>query len=277
MASHFRRFLVGSSLFVFRSYFREFIDDASQISQPAKGFLMGNSLWGALQQVSLFQDLAASQKERLAIGSRLLHFEAGTRVLQTHTPTPALFWVFEGTLKVFLIQEDGSDSLLNIVGRGEVLGEVNFMDGAGHSAEVETLEAAELLRVERQTLLEICQAAPILQRRLEGLMAQRIRFLSERQSWMARAGTGERVGRLLLFFAARYPNPDGGSIALPLRLSQHDLAALIGASRYRVHLCLHELESAGLVRREPRHRITICDPAALNQWCRQCAAKMSPL
>lgn len=238
---------------------------------------MGFSLWGALQRVALFDGLPASQKERLTMGSRLLQPEAGVGLLRTKLPTEALFCVLEGTLKVCLINSDGSECLLNIVGRGEVLGEIHFLDGTGHSADVTTLENSQLLRVERRVLEEVCQSAPDLRRRLESLMAQRIRCLSERHSWMARAGTDERVGRLLLFFAARYTNPDGGPVALPLRLCQNDLAALVGASRYRVHLCLHELKSAGLLRLAPRHRIVLCDPASLERWCQASSCKTSRL
>jgi CRP/FNR family cyclic AMP-dependent transcriptional regulator len=74
------------------------------------------------------------------------------------------------------------------------------------------------------------------------------------------------VARQLLSLAAEYGEPlpgDQDAVLIPLRLTQSDLAAMVGATRARVNTVLMYYKHHGIITVDRSLRIALCDPAAL--------------
>ncbi len=78
-----------------------------------------------------------------------------------------------------------------------------------------------------------------------------------------------RVARQLLVFAEEYGEPaDGGGVLIPLRLTQGDLAGLVGATRVRVNAAMVAFKRQGSIVVDDTSRITVRDRQALERRCR---------
>ena len=77
------------------------------------------------------------------------------------------------------------------------------------------------------------------------------------------------MAHTLLHLAREYgrPGPDG-AVQIPLRLTQGDLAELVGASRVRVNQIMGTLKRRNLVVVDRQSRITVLDVPALEQRSR---------
>ncbi len=60
---------------------------------------------------------------------------------------------------------------------------------------------------------------------------------------------------------------DNGHILIPIRLTQSDIADLVGASRKRVNQVIVTLKSQGVISVDPSGRITVLDRAGLARYC----------
>jgi len=74
-----------------------------------------------------------------------------------------------------------------------------------------------------------------------------------------------RVAYQLGVFADQYGKEVAEGVVIPLRITQGDLADLVGASRERVNKTMVELRKRKIIEVSSRHRITIRDRQALDR------------
>src|SRR4030095_15790806 len=81
-----------------------------------------------LNRIALFRDLNASQLVGLNQSLPRKTFPAGTILMTAEQPGEAVYFILEGTVKVHVEQQDGSDVIISILGPGETIGEISALD-----------------------------------------------------------------------------------------------------------------------------------------------------
>lgn len=222
-----------------------------------------------LRELPLFGDLPGEDLERL---NELLHrvqFPAGAGILTAEQPGEAIYVVLHGTVKIYVQKPDGTEIILAFLGPGDTVGEMSLVDSVGHSASVVTMEASVLLWLDRRHFRECLETMPALTANLVRLLSGRLRLANELVLALSTLDVGGRVARQLLAFAERYGHDDdAGDVEIPLRLTQSDLAALVGASRERVNHTIVFLKRQGTISVERNHHVVIHDREALAARCR---------
>ena len=222
-----------------------------------------------LAGIGLFQGLTPAQLLRVGRSVHRRAFAEGTNIFATEQPGEALYFILSGKVRVYIEQRDGTEVTLSILGRGDTFGEMSLFDEAGRSASVVTIEDSVLLWMDRQAFQECLSEVPPLWRNLVRILSARVRFADEHIQALARLDVYGRVARQLLAFAERYGQPDAdGSMFIPLKLSQGDLADLVGASRKRVNQVIVAFKSQGLIAVDEDGRFQILERGALERFCR---------
>jgi len=127
--------------------------------------LSASAPFGALDEVTRTRLAAAMRPEVVAPGKVLLRQgEVGD----------ALFVVGRGQLEVRLRRDDGSDAVIDTVGRGEVVGEMQLVVGGAASATVSAANEALVFRLQREDFDELCGASPALLDTLTRIAARRL-------------------------------------------------------------------------------------------------------
>lgn len=217
-----------------------------------------------LSEVALFRGLSPEQLAELA---SLLHrrgFEAGANVMTAEEPGEGAYVILGGSVKVYITHTDGTEVILAILGPGEVIGEMSLADSLGRSASVLTLEDSAFLWMDRRTFLSSMEEMPYICRNLVGILSRRLRLADTHTRSLAALDIHGRVAAQILAFAREYgePLPSGGTL-IPLRLTQTDLAGLVGASRVRVNQALGYYRKRGSISLDNDHRMIVHDEEAL--------------
>lgn len=177
--------------------------------------------------------------------------------------------VLEGNVKVYVTQPDGTEVILAILGAGEIVGEMSLIDSLSRSADAVTQEDSTLLWIDRVTFWRMLEEMPAISRNLVNILSRRLRLANARTQLLASLDVQGRVAGQLLALAREYGEamPDAG-VLIPLRLTQSDLAGMVGASRVRVNQALGYYRKQNYLSTNRRHRIILHDPAALARHAR---------
>ena len=220
-----------------------------------------------LGKLELFRGLSVTELARVNDILGRTKFPAGAMILTADQPGEIAYVILEGTLKVSTLQSNGRELTLALLGPGEVVGELAVSDRAGRSADVTALEPAVLVWLDRGTFAQLRRDIPTITENLLRLMARRLRLANAQLQAMATLDVHGRVARQLLALSGVLGEdlPDG-SVRIPLRITQSDLAALVGATRVRVNEVLVGFTRRKLITVDRQHRITIRDRNELEAY-----------
>lgn len=227
------------------------------------------NLSATLASIPLFRELVPEQIT--LIGTRLHRMVAqtGATIISAHQPGDAIYIVLDGALKVSVNDANGGSTILSIRGAREIVGEMSMVEGPNCSATITALERSTLLWMQRADFLECLQTMPALALNLSMILTRRLQQASAHILSLATQDVYGRVARTLLDCAQMHGRPTADrAVAISLRLTQNDLASMVGASRERVNLVLAFYRGKGYLSAGPRHAITIHDSAALARYCR---------
>jgi CRP/FNR family cyclic AMP-dependent transcriptional regulator len=220
-----------------------------------------------LGRLELFRGLSSAELTRVNELLGKTKFPTGAMILTASQPGEIAYVVLDGTLKVSVLQSNGRELTLALLGPGEIVGELALADRAARSADVVSLEPATLVWIDRNTFGQLRREIPLITENLLKLLARRLRLANAQLQAVATLDVHGRVARQLLSLAEALgeEQPDG-SVRIPLRITQSDLASLVAATRVRVNEVLVGFRQRKLLTVDRQHRITIRKPEELEAY-----------
>ena len=224
-----------------------------------------------IQELATIPLLEGLSEEHLKEMSQLLHqrkFPAGRNIMTVDQPGETVYVLLKGSVKIYVDQVDGSEVILAFLGPGDTFGELSLVDSAGRSASVVALEECSCLAMDRSSFHRSLKTISELSYNLVRLLSRRLRPANEQIQALSTLDVRGRVARQLLAFAQQYgvTGAEQG-IRIPLRLTQTDVAALVGASRERVNQVIVDFKGDGFITVDPSHYFTVLDQDALIARC----------
>ena len=222
----------------------------------------------ALGRMTLFEGLRESELSEL---NELLHrksFTAGNNVITVAQSSEVIYLLLDGSVKIYVDQIDGSEVILAFLGPGDTFGEMGLVDSAGRSASVLALENCACLAMDRGSFHRCLMNMSRLSYNLVRLLSRRLRLANEQIQALSTLDVRGRVARQFLAFAQTYdPEEGSGDVRIPLRLTQTDVASLVGASRERVNQVIVDFKDSGYLSVDAGHHFTVHDIQALIDRC----------
>jgi CRP/FNR family transcriptional regulator, cyclic AMP receptor protein len=152
----------------------------------------------------------------------------------------SLYIVLSGRVKVYASNRAGREIVIAFHGPGEYVGEMS-LDGSPRSASVLTLEPTTCAIVTRASFREFILAYPEFALHLIERLIQRVRLTTENVKSLALSDVYGRLVKLLLALAVERD----GSLVVPEKLTQQDIAERVGASRDMISRLLKDLVAGG--------------------------------
>jgi CRP/FNR family transcriptional regulator, cyclic AMP receptor protein len=222
----------------------------------------------ALAGILLFANLPRSELARLAEHLHERPFPPNSSVMIAEQPGEAVYVILSGSVKVNALRPDGTEVVLAVLGAGEILGEMSVADSLGRSASVVTLEETRLLWMDRRTFRASVAESTILARNLAEILSRRVRVANARLISLASLDVPGRVASQLLSLAREYGQETPEGVRIPMRLTQSDLAALVGSSRVSVNGALGQFRKRGAISVARDGRISVHDQDVLARRAR---------
>lgn len=176
-----------------------------------------------------------------------------------------LLLVVEGAVAVGRQLGGKAAHVCSYLGPGDLYGLVPVTDGGSQLHDMRAQEDCVLLTVPAALVVATMRRLPSLADALLLDLAGRSRSLYERLIDTVSRPLVCRLARQLHDLGARFGRPRPEGLILTLRLSQSDLAALLGAGRQQVNTELKKLQQRGVIR-VSRTAVTIIDPDGLAEF-----------
>ena len=164
---------------------------------------------------------------------------AGATLFQKGDPADALYAVRRGEIRIAARTGDGRELTLNVLGSGEVFGEVALLDGRARTADALASEPTDLFVIRRRDVLDMLAAEPPVALAVIELLCARVRWLSARMEETNFLPLPARLARRLASLADDYGHRIG--------VTQDELAVFVNASREAVNRQLQAWRRQGVL------------------------------
>ena len=221
-----------------------------------------------LRTIPLFNGLSEEAFSELTSILQCKDFSSETAIITSNQPGEVVYIILEGSVRVVTEGRD-RDVILAVLGPGEVIGEMSVLDGSGRSATVITQEKSTLLWLGRSVFWEKLWKIDPVPLNMARILSQRLRLCAAQIQALASFDVNGRIARQLLAFANEHGEPTkSGGIIIPMRITQAELADMVGASRVSVNQTLVSWKECKYITVDVNSHITILNKAALTQYAR---------
>lgn len=210
-----------------------------------------------LSSVEFFKGFEGDAFETILAAAQSKDFSRGGVLFTEHDPAGELFVVASGRIAIANRSVDGRESVIALMERGDLFGEMPLFDGMPRSAEARALEGSEVIAIPYEPLRAIYRSTPELLWNVVAMLASRLRSTDEQLADSVFLDVTGRTAKRLLELA-------GAEDEFSLPITQEELAGMVGASRERVNKAIASFVKLGWIEQsDRRYRITNRDQLSL--------------
>lgn len=187
------------------------------------------------ERVPLFAGLDQESLRELTRAARRRLFRAGEIIFHRDDTGQVLYVIRTGKVKIFVTSSEGQDMVLTILGPGDYFGELALLDGLPRSASAAAIEAADTLALQRPDFIQAVERHPRIAIQVMNVLSRRLRQTDALIEDLLFLDVHGRVAKKLLELAELHGVRTPEGIRIELRLTQGELAAMVGASRESVN------------------------------------------
>jgi len=202
-----------------------------------------------LKRVHLFQSLSDEDIERLAASLRYRPLKKGETLFRKGDEGNSLYIVRSGSIRIVLPSESGEEVSPAILSEGDFFGEMALLDGMSRSADAVALEASEVFALNRRDFLSFLLNNENAIQSIFSFLSMRLRKTDDLLEDVCFFNISTRLARRLVELAANYGRQKEGEdiIRIDLRLTQKDLASMVGVTRESINKEMKVLRERNLI------------------------------
>jgi CRP-like cAMP-binding protein len=201
-----------------------------------------------VRKAMLFQGLPEEAVEQATSQIVFRSHPASQVILLENDWGSSVYFILDGWVKIRTYNLDGKEVTLNILGKGELFGEMAPLDEVPRSTDVITLVPTVIGSMPATDFVMLLNTQPQAGISLARLMARRLRQVNRRLR-LRESDSLSRVTDILLFLADGQGQPGDRGIEIP-NLPHRELSSLSGLARETVTRVLSKLEKKGLIVRD---------------------------
>ena len=206
-----------------------------------------SSKLAVLRKHPYFVDLEPEAFDQLCRYAKHTTLKRGATIFSKGDPGTSLVAVISGTVKISISSPDGRNAILNLVGPGEIFGEVALLDGQARSADCTANTNCEVFIIDRREFLPFVRSQPTLAMKFIELLCARLRWTSDQVEQVILQNLPGRLASALLRLTEKHKlAPQGRTIAI----TQQEISEMVGMTRESINKQLRAWAAHNWVRLE---------------------------
>ena len=220
-----------------------------------------SSKLSVLRKQPIFCDLDPEALDQLCRYAKHTTLKRGTTIVSKGDPGNSLIVVISGTIKISVSSPDGRSAILNLIGPGEIFGEVAVLDGLARTADATANSNCEIYVIDRRDFIPFVRSQPALAMKFIELLCTRLRWTSDQVEEVILQNLPGRLASALLRLTEKHKlAPAGRTIAI----TQQEISEMVGMTRESINKQLRAWAGRNWVRLE-HGAIVVLDVASLRE------------
>jgi CRP-like cAMP-binding protein len=223
----------------------------------ARGF-SGNKL-SVLRKHPIFADLEPEAFDQLCRYAKHSTLKRGATIYSKGDPGNSLYAVISGTAKMSISSPDGRTAILNLIGPGEIFGEIALLDGRERTADATANTNCEVFIIDRRDFIPFVRSQPELAMKFIELLCARLRWTSDQVEQIILQNLPGRLASALIRLSEKQ-KPAAGDRTIAI--TQQEISEMVGMTRESINKQLRAWAARNWVRLE-HGAIVVLDAQAL--------------
>jgi CRP/FNR family transcriptional regulator, cyclic AMP receptor protein len=230
--------------------------DKKAVSRPAAG----NKL-AVLRKHPYFSDLEPEAFDQLCRYAKHTTLKRGVAICSKGDPGTSLYAVISGTVKISTSSADGRSAILNLIGPGEIFGEVALLDGLARTADATANTNCEIFVIDRREFIPFVKSQPALAMKFIELLCMRLRWTSDQVEQVILQNLPGRLASALIRLTEKHKLAPGGRT---ITVTQQEISEMVGMTRESINKQLRVWAARKWVRLE-HGAIVVLDAESLQE------------
>lgn len=205
-----------------------------------------------LNSAPMFVALDTEAAAALSNSMDEVRLRKGTVLFREGDGGDRLYVITDGKIKLGQTAPDGRESLLAVLGPGEMFGELSLFDPGPRTATATALTDTTLMGLGHQALRPWLTGRPEVAEALLCALAQRLRRTNDQMADLVFSDVPGRVAKVLLELGDKFGEQLADGFHVTHDMTQEELAQLVGASRETVNKALADFAARNWIKLESR-------------------------
>ncbi len=201
-----------------------------------------------LRHFNIFEGMDDRAMKRVEQLSSMQSMKSDQPIYFPDQPSSMIFFLKEGHVKISRITPQGQEMILDVVGPGEIFGELSLTeDQEGRGEIAQALDNAIICTIKKEDFESLLKSHPAFNLQITKRVGLRLRKIEERVADLVFKDVKKRIATFLVRYAEDFGKIKGGTITIKNYLTHQEIALLTGAARQTVTSTLNEFRSMGIL------------------------------
>ena len=211
----------------------------------------------SLRGVPLFREFEEAQLQQIAQTAALRTYHKHEFIVREGDPGGTFYIILDGSVAVTRIASDGRETILSILKGNDFFGEMSLFDSSLRSASIKTLSDVKVGVIDEKAFLDVLERSPKIARHLVTALSQRLRAANQLIAATTSQDIRARLASLLLNLSQSFGEKVDNGIKITLRLTNQEMANMIGTTRETVNRTLNRFWDEHLIDMRTSHVIVV--------------------
>lgn len=201
---------------------------------------------------SVLADLPMDDLALLTANKTEQVYKKGEIIFREGAYPSGIFYISEGKVKKYKLDNDGKEHIIYVANTGELLGYHAILSDDRYPDSAAALEESRIAFIPREDFTATLQQSAVLNNRLLKTLSHEFAVLANGLSMFAQKSVRERLALQLIVLREKYKQNFQPGMPVEINMSRDDLASLVGTARENVVRLLSEFKEEQILETKGR-------------------------
>jgi len=177
-------------------------------------------------------------------------YKKGQTLFTEGAPNFGLYCINSGKIKVTKAASEERETILRIVGPGDVIGHQNILTNDKNQNSATMIEDGSVCFIDRKFITELIHKEPSITINLIKKLSAEMTASENRHAAMSNKNVKERLAELLITFKTNYGIKEANRVRLDIKLTREEMASIVGTANETVIRFISEFKDEGILEQE---------------------------